>query len=224
MVKFHGGIMKTKRVARIVVLLSLVCSFPVLCVAAEIPADAVRLHDRISGRIQPSVHSWIRQEANKFRGQSVVDEKRLRADIAARFEGQNPSSMSGVDIEAVAFIVMMQATKDADSDLKALMEQTKAQNESRRKARVSATSVKNMQSPAGQRQPATKMGGPTAPVVTRTAPDNTGRNPDSMDEMDEPARMRLQALMDKRSKTIDTLTRIMKKVSDTQGGLIQNLK
>jgi hypothetical protein len=216
--------MKKKLVAGMVVLLTVVCSLPDRCGAAEIPADAARLHDRLSGRIQPSVRAWIRQEANKFRGQSVVDEKRLRADIAARFKGQN-LGMGGVgDIETVAFLVMMMAARDAQEDLKALMEQTKAQNESRRKARVSATSVKNMQSPAGQRQPATKMGGPTAPVMTRTAPDNTGRNPDSMDEMDEPARMRLQALMDRKSKTIEVLTRIMKKVSDTQGGLVQNLK
>jgi hypothetical protein len=119
---------------------------------------------------------------------------------------------------------MMETTRDADSDLRALAEEIKAKNESRRKPREFAAQQKSERTPAGQRQPATKMGGPTAPVMTRTAPDNTGRNPDSMDEMDEPARMRLQALMDRKSKTIEVLTRIMKKVSDTQGGLVQNLK
>ena len=77
--------MKTKMVAAMVALLAVVCSFPDLSRAGDIPADSERLHARLSGRVQPSVRSWINTEANKLRGQPEVDENRLRADIAARF-------------------------------------------------------------------------------------------------------------------------------------------
>jgi hypothetical protein len=47
---------------------------------------------------------------------------------------------------------------------------------------------------------------------------------DAMNEMSETTSLRLQMLMDRRSRFISTLSNIMKKISDTQGTLVQNLK
>jgi len=189
--------------------------------AVDIPADSERLNARLSARIQPSVRSWITLEANKLRGQSVVDENRLRADIAARFKGQNLGSN---DIDAIAFLVIMQATRDADSDLKATMEKVKATNESKRKTQEFAAPLKSAQTPARQGSPAMMKGGPAGPVKAGTAPENTAQNLDSMNEMSEMNSLRMQMMMDRRSKFISTLSNIMKKITTTQETLVQNLK
>lgn len=47
---------------------------------------------------------------------------------------------------------------------------------------------------------------------------------DSMNEMSEMSSLRLQMMMDRRSKFISTLSNIMKKTSTTQDTLIQNIK
>jgi hypothetical protein len=47
---------------------------------------------------------------------------------------------------------------------------------------------------------------------------------DSMNEMSEMTSMRLQMAMDRRSKLIETLSNIMKKISVTADTLVQNLK
>jgi Arc/MetJ-type ribon-helix-helix transcriptional regulator len=47
---------------------------------------------------------------------------------------------------------------------------------------------------------------------------------DGMSEMTEMISLRLQMMMDRRSKLISTLSNIMKKISDAQNTLIQNLK
>jgi len=47
---------------------------------------------------------------------------------------------------------------------------------------------------------------------------------DSMSELSEMTSMRLQMVMDRRSKFIETLSNIMKKISDAQDALVQNLK
>lgn len=47
---------------------------------------------------------------------------------------------------------------------------------------------------------------------------------DGMNEMSEMTSMRLQMMMDRRSKFISTLSNIMKKISTTQDTLVQNLK
>lgn len=210
--------MKTKMVAAMVALLAVVCFFPDLSRAADVPADAERLHARLSGRLQPSVRSWITLEANKLRGQPAVDERRLRADIAARFKGQN------IDIEALMVLVMFEASRDADRDLKAIMEEIKATNESKRKMRESAAQQKSARTEARQGSSAMEKGGTAPPVKTVAAPENTVRNLDAMNEMSETTSMRLQMTMDRRSKFISTLSNIMKKISTTQDTLVQNLK
>ena len=47
---------------------------------------------------------------------------------------------------------------------------------------------------------------------------------DGMNEMSEMTSLRLQMMMDRRSKFISTLNNIMKKISTTQDTLVQNLK
>jgi hypothetical protein len=47
---------------------------------------------------------------------------------------------------------------------------------------------------------------------------------DSMNEISEMTSLKLQMMMDRRSKFISTLSNIMKKISSTQDTLVQNLK
>lgn len=47
---------------------------------------------------------------------------------------------------------------------------------------------------------------------------------DGMNEMSEMTSLRLQMTMDRRSKFINTLSQMMKKISTTQDTLVQNMK
>jgi len=47
---------------------------------------------------------------------------------------------------------------------------------------------------------------------------------DSMSEMGEMESLRLQMLMDRKSKMMSTLSNLLKKIHDTQQSIIQNLK
>lgn len=47
---------------------------------------------------------------------------------------------------------------------------------------------------------------------------------DNMNEMSEMSSLRLQMMMDRRSKFISTLSNLMKKISTTQNTLVQNMK
>jgi hypothetical protein len=47
---------------------------------------------------------------------------------------------------------------------------------------------------------------------------------DSMDELAESASLKLQMVMDRRSKSLSTLSNILKKLADTQGSILANLK
>jgi hypothetical protein len=47
---------------------------------------------------------------------------------------------------------------------------------------------------------------------------------DSMNELAETASLKLQMMMDRRSKSLSTLSNILKKLADTQGSILANLK
>jgi hypothetical protein len=54
-------------------------------------------------------------------------------------------SMNGADIEAMAFLVLMQAAKSAQEDLKAIMDPVKATNEAKEKLRGLLQKLKEKQ-------------------------------------------------------------------------------
>ena len=54
--------------------------------------------------------------------------------------------------------------------------------------------------------------------------DNLKGKLDSMSEMSEMTSLRLQMIMDRRSKLLSTLSNVMKKISATQDSLVQNIK
>ena len=56
------------------------------------------------------------------------------------------------------------------------------------------------------------------------AQDDLNKKLDSMNEMSETTSLRLQMMMDRRSKLISTLSNLLKKISTTQDTIVQNLK
>jgi hypothetical protein len=162
----------------------------------------------------------------------------------------------------MAFIVLMQATKDMDKDLKMIMAEIKAMSAARQKMRELIASVnKDVAANAGQmdgKPPLnfkSGMGGQRAyhhAQLPFADPESDGGvkfivtdlfcgeiekvaqleavqqelkgKLDGMSEMSEMTSLRLQMLMERRSKLISTLSNIMKKTCTTQDTLIQNLK
>jgi len=177
----------------------------------------------------------------------------LRAAAQARFAGQLGAA-GGADIEALAFLVLMQATRDAEADLKAIMAQVKAANAAKQKLRDLADKVRrDVAQNAGKRDNApcrppqcgvgrAALAEVAAPLAAARAPagfaqrevatlrdlralhDELKGKLDSLNQTSEMTSLRLQMLMDRRSKFISTLSNIMKKLATTQDAIVQNLK
>jgi ElaB/YqjD/DUF883 family membrane-anchored ribosome-binding protein len=167
------------------------------------------------------------------------------------------------DIEAMAFVVLMEAAKSAQEDLKQIMAEVKAINAAKQRlrdliARVNRDVVAStIACHEGKKleYASNGLGGASAyhrvpiPVADvesrdgvqtatvnyvegRTAThddlqavlDDLKNRLDSMTEMSEMTSLRLQMAMDRRAKFITTLSNLMKKISDTQDSVIQNLK
>jgi hypothetical protein len=119
---------------------------------AAIPPEARARETALLARITPDRRRFVNERAGK-----TVDAAVVRKDAIAAFPGSPPA-----DIEAMVFLVMMNAAKQADDDLREIMGETNA--------------------------------------------------------------LRMQMAMDRRAKAMEALSTMMRKMSDTSNGIVENIK
>jgi len=133
--------------------------------------------------------------------------------------------MADADIEALAFLVLMQATKSAQDDLRDIMEKVKAINKHKQQLRNSLEKSKDRQMNGYDLEGTFLL---MATLYTKQleaeAIDIAKNDLDSMSEMGEVESLRLQMAMDRMSKMMSTLSNLLKKISDTSSQIVQNLK
>lgn len=212
--------------------------------AAQTPAGADAAAARLMTRIGPQTRNWIRSEAAREHAAGTVSAAAARQAIA-----RNPGfgGLGGTDVEALAFLVLMEATKSAQQDLKEIMNRVK---------RINAAKAALRRASARRAKPAMAENCKSCPPRAATVPQGRAalarppRSPariavqprplsrpefdrrlqaarndsGSLRTMGEMESMRLQMAMDRRLKLMSALSNLMKKVSDTKAGITQNLK
>ena len=131
----------------------------------------------------------------------------------------------------------MQAITDAKQKLRDLLTQTQAEIKSNETTDAKDTCqtalCKSLPSTVGEISSATanlqkpvRILVPAKPTFAdlRTLPAQFQTNLDSLNDISQAQQMKIQMLMDQRAKLIDTLSNIMKSISDTQSTIIQNIK
>ncbi|MDZ4793848.1 MAG: hypothetical protein SGI83_06175 [Bacteroidota bacterium] len=193
--------------------------------------------------------SWVKITATDIKSDkiSVDDVQGLANSYAENLK------IADSDIMAMVFLVMMEASKSAQEDMKAIMAGVKATNEQKKSLREAMTQLKKKKN---EKKPllradydslkkvlatadldSVKKTSPTeqqpAKPARTTPVSNTELNQlmdeyrdklDSMNELGEMQSLRLQMVMDRINKLMSTLSNLFKKVSDTQTEIISNLK
>ena len=135
---------------------------------------------------------------------------------------------AGGDVEGLAFLVLMRAAETAQEDLEAIMEDVRAINEAKAKQRrllderdpllaADAEEALDVDAVVGL------LGALLAREIESDARE-LGAGIDALGELGEIESLRLQIQMDRLSKLMSTLSNILKKLSDTQRTIVQNLK
>lgn len=137
-------------------------------------------------------------------------------------EVTSPEDLGSADIEALAFLVIMQASKSAQEDLRAVMEQVKAISAQKKKVRAALKQRSDRGLDA--LSVASLISAVTVKAETSRIIDEISADIDSMSEMGEMESLRLQMAMDRMSKMMSTLSNILKKISCTASQITQNMK
>jgi Arc/MetJ-type ribon-helix-helix transcriptional regulator len=196
----------------------------------------VALPPELKRRVEQKVAGGLYQDA----GDVVRDALRACLDESGdRIISQ--AGLGGMDVSEVAFLVLASATKDMDDDIKTIMAEIKAMNAAKAKLHdeiqelnrwiteqmtwhESSCDIENdTVSPASPRR-TQPHSGRTCVEILMSIMDTLQENLGGMNELSEMTSLRLQMVMDRRSKYVETLSNMMKKLAATQATLVQNLK
>ncbi len=229
-----------------------------------IPQTVLARDKRMSSKLAPTAKVKIQTAAEKLLQATIVKEstKTPFDETHTLTIGTFPvlGDMSNADIEAIMFLVMSQAAKSADEDLKQVMQSVKeisarkdalrkqqeelkkfeanakdaVKNDPKIKVRIKVakpkpktSETKYLKLPIAVLGPETKLPanvGSMSKQQLSDLEDSIKNDLDSMSEMGETESLRLQLAMDRLSKMMSTLSNILKKMSDTDSSIVQNIK
>ena len=207
--------------------------------AQEKPSpEAEAFFKKVMSQINPRHVAWVKSTAK------TANEKNEATNWAVL------GNLNSGDVEALCFLVMMQASKSTQEDLKAIMAKVKAINKQKQELR-------DMQSKMREEQQSMRsamldsfklLRNKTIALQNHQNPDTvkfirsgivrkqlsktdigamieqTKNDLNSMNEMRELDQTRMQMYMDRRDKAMEALSNFMKKFSDSQENIIKNLK
>lgn len=206
---------------------------------------AAALFTKMMGQINPKHTNWVKSTA------ATVNQKK-QTETEVKVQATNWAvlgSLNNADIEALCFLVLMQASKSAQEDLKAIMAKVKSINEQKAKQRQLLSAMQKEKAMSAIQMDSFKFlnnrtkafrngNNPDAIKLVRSGAANksiskaevdamlkqTKSDLDSMNEMGEMESLRLQMAMDRMSKMMSTLSNLLKKISDSVKSITQNLK
>ncbi len=150
----------------------------------------------------------------------VLDES--PASVGQSAEWATPGDSENAEIEALAFIVLMEASKSAEEDLKEIMASVKAIAQAKTAVRVSprGRTSKSSVDVESILQVMLAVYGKERDEEIETLQ----RDLDAGAELSELDSLRLQIEMDRNSKMMSALSNLLKKLADTNSSIVQNLK
>ncbi len=207
--------------------------------------EAEAFFKKAMSSINPRHVVWIKATAKKVHEKFMTD-----ADV--KIEATNWAVLGNIsngDIEAMCFLVLMQASKSAQEDLKTVMAKVKSINQQKQQQREILSKMQKQQSMNSVQLDSFKLlRSKTIALQKHQNPDTvkyirsvilkkepsktdigamieqTKADLDSMSEMSEMESLKLQMVMDRRSKFMSTISNILKKISDSEDNIIKNLK
>jgi hypothetical protein len=203
----------------------LICSLAAVSLgivaAAAPPVTAPRDAHQVAA-LAPQALAWIRQEAQRESATNTISES-----AAAQAVARCGLDFGSMPIEDVVAFIMQAAQQDAESDLRQMLVSAQLVHAQKQAQRRSG-GEKHAAPASGQNGPA---------LATQQMPTAVARSPaldsylgslhlgyDALSDMTQEQQLRLQMALDRRNKAAETLANIQKKISDTNQGIIQNIK
>lgn len=175
---------------------------------------ATREETKRLGALAPAdrgkIHAAARSVPGRLAQPTKPGEKPKSIEAHVR-DAVTSGGFASTDVDGLVFLVLVQATRDAQEDVRLETEKTKA---------IGALKGCKTMACVSAVRPTEDFGQASLDAMRDGMKDKL----DSLSEMGEMESLRLQMAMDRMSKMMSTLSNLLKKISDTASGITQNLK
>src|SRR5689334_20432816 len=128
-----------------VLLLAAATSYkPSVSLTAAVNPQLVQRRDAIAARLTPSARQKLHTVATSLAASQSITDGTTQAAITTTFG--NLGNVNGADIEALTFIVLMDAAQSAQQDLQSIMDHVKQINKAKEQLRNELASLHQMPS------------------------------------------------------------------------------
>lgn len=198
--------------------------------------------------LPPQVGAWARLRGQGLARGGPIPRAEDMPGHVRQAAGGLLGGMSSADIEAIAFLVLMEAAKSAREDLKSIMDKVKEINEAKARLGKSREALRAAASTPGKTAPCAVadcgaarrnlvqaqalLGGQSVYAIP-PSPNKAGvlkaaeqmkKTLDALSKMGEMDSLNLQKAMEKKSAIESVLSNMLKIYQQTADGIIQNLK
>jgi hypothetical protein len=188
--------------------------------------QAVQRRDSIAALLSPSAKQKVHAIAASLASSSSITDGTTRAAIFSNF-----GSIGDADISALAFLVLMEASKSAQQDLQTIMDQVNAINKAKEGLRAELAKV-NQTPPATTTASIHKVQAQMAPRLSTLPPPlppnatvaQKQNRFDALNDLEQQDMLQLQQAMD-RKQTLETMiSSLLKNLHDVRAATISNIR
>ncbi len=165
------------------------------------PPGAEAQERRIMAHVGPHTRIWIATEAHRI---AMVSSPDVNGDVLSAY----PNLSSG-DIAAMVFLVLMEVNREEETELEQEVAEMNALNNEKKAARNRTAGAETLRK---------------AKQVLLTKSANNSAGAGDSGEIGEMTSARLQIAMERKSKMEETLSNLLKKLSDNGDAIIHNMK
>jgi len=183
------------------------------------------LYTKLITAARPTIKTWVSATSAKYQNKELTEAVAIKE---ARQAVPMLGNMNDNDIEALAFMVLMQAAKSAQEDLKAVMAGVKAINAEKAKQREQAANLNKEKTAtvdkSDRQNIQVKKDSPSKFTISPEMVKKMDIQKDELGELTEEQQLKLQMYMDRQSQLEQAISNILKKIADTQNQIIQNIR
>jgi hypothetical protein len=210
-----------------VLLLAAATSYkPSVSLTAPVNPQLVQRRDAIAARLTPSARQKLRTIATSLAASQSITDGTTQAAITSTFG--NLGSLSGADIEALAFLVLMDAAQSAQQDLQSIMDHVKQINKAKEQLRNELASLHQMPSTPSVRKVQIQTMSTSFSMPPPLPPNATVAQKqhrlDELNDLGEEQQLKMQAVSSQMQAAEQMATNVLKRVNDSSSSILRNLK
>ena len=193
-------------------------------VAPVDPVIAAKTHDQIAANLTPSAKSKVASAVASIRTTSNITDTAAKTAVSSAFPGLGDS-----DIQALTFIVMMEASNGAQQDLQNIMSEVDKMNSQKAALRSRLTAMGKAAAPPRiakvivQSHPAEYYRAPD-PLPENASATDIEKRINDLDAMSDSNKLRVQKLKNQQQQMLAVVSNTFKAAQSIAPNVIRNLK